>query len=154
MSDTLRKLAQSYLLQSFQGSDKITLITIPLDVRSVYFDVSKEFDRIQHDGLIYYLKRCGVSRQQLFIIQSFLKYRKQQTVLNRKCSTWGEISGGVPQGSFPGPLLFLVFINDLMNDLTCNIKLFAHYLANMSEDAPSPMLTGEYNLNPKKGASI
>ena len=97
----------------------------PLDVRSVYLDISKAFDRVWHDGLIYKLKRCGVSGQLLFIIQSFLKDRKQRTVLNGHCSTWGDISAGVPQGSILGPLFFLVYINDLTNDLKCNVKLFA-----------------------------
>ena len=66
----------------------------PLDVRSVYLDISKAFDRVWHDGLIYKLKRCGVSGQLLFIIQNFLKDRKQRTVLNGHCSTWG---GGISQ---------------------------------------------------------
>ena len=97
----------------------------PLDVRSVYLDISKAFDRVWHDGLVYKLKRCGVSGQLLFIIQSFLKDRKQRTVLNGHCSTWGDVSAGVPQGSILGPLFFLVYINDLTNDLKCNVKLFA-----------------------------
>ena len=77
-----------------------------LDVRSVYLDISKAFDRVWHDGLIYKLKCCGVSGQILFIIQSFLKDRKQRTVLNGHWSTWGDISAGVPQGSILGPLFF------------------------------------------------
>ena len=97
----------------------------PLDVRFVYLDISKAFDRVWHDGLVYKLKRCGVSGQLLFIIQSFLKDRKQRTVLNGHCSTWGDVSAGVPQGSILGPLFFLVYINDLTNDLKCNVKLFA-----------------------------
>ena len=72
----------------------------PLDVRSVYLDISKAFDRVWHDGLVYKLKRCGVSGQLLSLIQSFLKDRKQRTVLNGKCSIWGNISAGVPQGLF------------------------------------------------------
>ena len=71
----------------------------PLDVRSVYLDISKAFDRVWHDGLICKLKRCGVSGQLLFLIQSFLKDRKQRTVLNGQSSNWGDISAGVPQGS-------------------------------------------------------
>ena len=45
----------------------------PLDVRSGYLDISKAFDRVWHDGLIYKLKRCGASGQLLLLIQSFLK---------------------------------------------------------------------------------
>ena len=97
----------------------------PLDVRSVYLDISKAFDRVWHDGLIYKLKRCGVSGQLLSLIQSFLTDRKQRTVLNGQSSNWGDISAGVPQGSILGPLFFLVYINDLTADLKCNVKLFA-----------------------------
>ena len=97
----------------------------PLDVRSVYLDISKAFDRVWHDGLLYKLKRCGISGQLLSVLQSFLKDRKQRTVLNGQCSNWGDILAGVPQGSILGPLLFLVYINDLTADLTCNVKLFA-----------------------------
>ena len=97
----------------------------PCDVRSVYLDISKAFDRVWHDGLLYKLERCGISGQLLFLITSFLKDRKQRTVLNGQCSSWGDISAGVPQGSILGPLFFLVYINDLTEDLRCNVKLFA-----------------------------
>ena len=97
----------------------------PLDVRSVYLDISKAFDRVWHDGLIYKLKRCGVSGQLLSLIQNFLKNRKQRTVLNGQASNWGDILAGVPQGSILGPLFFLVYINDLTENLKCNVKLFA-----------------------------
>lgn len=97
----------------------------PLDVRSVNLDISKAFDRVWHDGLIYKLKRCGASGQLLLLIQSFLKDRKQRTVLNGQSSEWGDISAGVSQGSILGPLFFLVYINDLAVGLKCNVKLFA-----------------------------
>ena len=97
----------------------------PLNVRSVYLDISKAFDRVWHEGLVYKLKRCGVSGQFLSLIQSFFKDRKQRTVLNGQSSSWGVISAGVPQGSILGPLLFLIYINDLTAGLTCNVKLFA-----------------------------
>ena len=96
-----------------------------LDVRSVYLDISKAFDRVWHVGLIYKLKRCGVSGQFLSLVQSFLKDRKQRTVLNGQCSNWGDVLAGVPQGSILGPLFFLVYINDLTADLKCHVKLFA-----------------------------
>ena len=78
-----------------------------------------------HDGLIYKLKRCGVSGQLLLLIQSFLSGRKQRTLLNGQSSNWGDISAGVPQGSILGPLFFLEYINDLAIGLRCNVKLFA-----------------------------
>ena len=59
------------------------------------------------------------------LMQSFLSDRKQRTFLNGKTSAWGTISVGVPQGSILGPLLFLVYINDLTDGLRCNVKLFA-----------------------------
>ena len=96
----------------------------PLDVRSVYLDISKALDRVWHDGLVYKLKRCGASGQLHSLIQSFLKDCKQRTVLNGQSSNWGDISAGVPQGSILGPLFFLVYINDL-TDLKCNAKQFA-----------------------------
>ena len=97
----------------------------PLDVRSVYLDISKAFDRVWHDGLIYKLKRCGVSGQLLTLIKSFLKDRKQRTVLNGQCCNWGNTLAGVSQGSILGPLFFLVYINDLTADLKCSVKFFA-----------------------------
>ncbi len=97
----------------------------PLDVRSVYLDISKAFDRVWHEGLIFKLRRCGVSGELLLLIKSFLSDRKQRTVLNGKMSEWGNIAAGVPQGSILGPLFFLIYINDLTDNLRCNVKLFA-----------------------------
>ena len=91
----------------------------------MYLDISKAFDRVWHDDLIYKLKRCGVSGQLLFLIQSFLKDRKQRTVLNGQSSNWGDISAGVPQSPTLGPLFFVVYINDLAVGLKCKVKLFA-----------------------------
>ena len=97
----------------------------PLDVRSVYLDISKAFDRVWHDGLIYKIRQTGVSGQLLSLIQSFLADRMQRTVLNGKASQWDKISAGVPQGSILGSLFFFVYINDLTTDLKCIVKLFA-----------------------------
>ena len=91
----------------------------------MYLDISKAFDRVWHYGLIFKLKRCGVSGQLLHLVKDLLKNRKQRTVLNGQSSNWGDIMAGVPQGSILGPLFFLVYINDLTAGLKCNVKLFA-----------------------------
>ena len=108
----------NYIFQAFDCNP-------PQDVRSVFLDLSKAFDRVWHDGLIYKLQLYGVSGPFLALLKSFLSKRKQRTVLNGKCSNWKEISAGVPQGSILGPLLFLIYINDLTDELKCNVKLFA-----------------------------
>ena len=96
-----------------------------LDVRSVFLDISKAFDRVWHKDLIYKLRRFGVSGNLLSLIQNFLANRKQRTLLNSKTSNWGTISAGVPQGSILGPIFFLIYINDLPENMKCSIKLFA-----------------------------
>ena len=75
----------------------------PLDVRSVYLDISKALDWVWHEGLLYKVRRNGVSGRLLSLIESFLANRKQRTVLNGKVSKWGSITAGFPQGSILGP---------------------------------------------------
>ena len=74
---------------------------------------------------MYKLCCCGISGKLLTLIESFLASREQRTVLNGKTSQWGAIKAGVPQGSILGPLLFLIYINDLTDGLKCDVKLFA-----------------------------
>ena len=96
-----------------------------LEVRAVFFDISKAFDKVWHKGLIFKLKQNGISDWILNIISDFLSFRKQRVVLNGKASPWVSIEAGVPQGSILGPLLFLIYITDLSEDLSTTAKLFA-----------------------------
>ena len=95
------------------------------EVRGVFLDISKAFDKVWHNGLIYKLKQNGVSGDLLNLIIDFLDARKQRVVLNGQYSSWASVKAGVPQGSILGPLFFLIFINDLSDNLILNPKLFA-----------------------------
>ena len=78
-----------------------------------------------HEGLLFKLKRNGIGRTLLELIRDYLNGRYQRVVLNGKSSSWKEITAGVLQGSVLGPLFFLIYINDLCDDLSCDVKLFA-----------------------------
>ena len=96
-----------------------------LQVRSVFLDISKAFDKVWLDGVIFKLEQNGISGDLLNILIDFLSNRKQRVVLNGQISAWGSVNAGVPQGSILGPLLFLIYINDLSDNLSSNVKLFA-----------------------------
>ena len=83
-------------------------------------------DKVQHDGFIFTLRQNGKSGDIINILQDFLRNRKQRVVLNGQCSSWADVNAGVPQGSILGPLLFLIYINDLFDGLKSECKLFAN----------------------------
>ena len=95
------------------------------EVRSVFCDISKAFDRVWHRGLIAKLKHYGICRPLLNWFQSYLTNRFQGVVIPGGISEWLEILAGVPQGSILGPLLFIMFINDIVKEIHSNIRLFA-----------------------------
>ena len=94
-----------------------------LEVKGVFLDLSKAFDKFWHGGLLYKLRRMGICGKYFGLIDSFLSDRPQRVLLNVQTSKWSQIKAGVRQGSILGPLLFLVFINDLPEGLTSNVKL-------------------------------
>ena len=95
------------------------------EVRGVFLDISKAFDKVWHEGLIFKLKQNGISGNLLNLLCDFLRNRKQRVLLNGQVSDWSDVRAGAPQGSILGPLLFLIYINDLSEGLSSNTKLFA-----------------------------
>ena len=96
---------------------------IPSDI--IYLDFSKAFDTVPHKRLLIKLKAHGIGAQLCSWIESWLSNRKQRVVINGEASDWLQVSSGVPQGSVLGPLLFLIYINDLDRGITSNISKFA-----------------------------
>ena len=96
-----------------------------LDVRAVFLDISKAFDKVWHQGLLYKLKQNGISGNLLETLTDFLKDRKQRVVLNGQNSSWANTEAGVPQGSILGLLLLLIYVSDLPDNLSTDVKLFA-----------------------------
>ena len=94
-------------------------------VRDVFLDISKTFDKVWHEDLIFKLEQNGISGKLLRLIKDFLSNRKQRVVLNGQCSSSMDVQAGVPLGSLLGPLLFLIYFNDLLDKLVSNPKLFA-----------------------------
>ena len=87
--------------------------------------MSKAFEKVWHKGLTFKLKQTDITGNLLTTLSDFLKLRKQRRVLNGQLSSWSNIETSLPQGSVLGALLFLIYINDLSDGLTTNVRLFA-----------------------------
>ena len=96
-----------------------------LEMRANFLDILKAFDKVWHEGLLFKLEHMRISGNLLSLLKSFLSDRLQQVVLNGQCSSWSSVLAGVLQVSILGPLIFLIYINDLSGNLQSTVKLFA-----------------------------
>ena len=95
----------------------------PVDV--IYLDFQKAFDKVPHQRLILKVKSHGMGNSIINWIEQWLTDRRQSVVVDGELSRWKSVLGGVPQGSVQGPILFLVYIDDLQEGVTGNILKFA-----------------------------
>ena len=95
-----------------------------VDVRGVFLDLSKAFEKFWHDGIIFKLKAYDVEGE-LLLVKNYLENREQRVALNGQTSECRKIMSGIPQGSVLGPHLFLISINDLPDGINSLCKIFA-----------------------------
>ena len=120
------KTSDSCINQLFSITDEIyKSFDDGYELRGVFVDISKASDKVWHQGLHYQLRQNGISGDLLNILTDFVDNRSQRVILNGQYSSWAKVEAGVPQGSILGPLLFLIYFNDLCDNLASNPKLFA-----------------------------
>ena len=91
----------------------------------IFLDFSKAFDTVPHQRLLLKLDNIGIRGNLLNWITGFLEGRRQRVLVDGQKSDWVKVTSGVPQGSILGPLLFLVYVNDIGDDLESHTRLFA-----------------------------
>ena len=118
-----RKSCLTNLLESFQAW--IQSVDDGFGVDIIFLDYKKAFDSVPHRRLLLKLEGYGISGNLLSWITDFLYQRLQRVTVDGTHSKWCRVMSGVPQGSVLGLLLFVIYINDLSENIDCNIKQYA-----------------------------
>ena len=110
--------------------------------QGVFLDVSAAFDKCWHSGMLAKLKQNKVDGKCLQLFESYLRGRKQIVVVDGVKSEIREVKAGIPQGSRLGPLLWILYVNDILENLESEVLLFADDTC-LFATAPDPTLSAE-----------
>ena len=116
----------------------------------IFLDISKAFDKVWHDGLLFKLKAYGVEGELLSLIKSYFEDRKERVVLDGQTSEWRKLKSGVPQAAVLGPPLFLIYINDLPDGINSTCKILTDKTSFFSKVYDTKKLVSELNYDIEK----
>ena len=94
-------------------------------IDAVYLDFAKAFDTVPHARMMAKLQGCGIDGAVLEWIRSFLTERRQRICIRGNESSWSAVRSGIPQGTVLGPILFVIYINDLPGVITSYLYMYA-----------------------------
>ena len=117
----------------------------------IVFDFSKAFDKVCHEILLGKLRDLGIPTQLTRWIHQFLTARRMQVKVHGVASDWCRVTSGVPQGSVIGPILFLIYVNHVVQNLTSKFKIFADdiklYISSTSKDISEGIAELQQDIN-------
>ena len=140
---TPNKSTTTNLLEALNVITEAQMHGIPLDV--LFLDYQKAFDTVPHQRLLLQAESFGIRGKVLNWIKAFLSNRRQRVRVNDSTSSWKPVISGIPQGSILGPILFILYVNDIPSQLQSIISMYADdtklFSALLSDGTPNTLIS-------------